>query len=1229
MSARPADTAKLDELAQDVERVMDRFTPEHVLGADLSNLVARIPGDDQVTPSAVIRLALLNDLLRIAEQVILADGMLSTDELEYVDPLAREAQKYLGRFRRFYRDAFDGDVPQFLKQHANDRQKFGGKCGSTQWAGAELCRRASELARDSRLVDDYRNVVVNALDELFDGNGRSDDAKAKVIAELSKFLPKVAKHADPRDVAYCSKTSPEVFHAVAHPSDVFNFDHFDVDEIHGEARVVFRRLLARATEGKFGRMLLIKGDSGSGKTHLMRAFRNLVHGEQLGFVSYLQMSADVANYSRYILSNTLKSWERAFDHQVQDSALACLSDSVARNLLLEDQESLRNDDSVDEDVDAHVNRCADRLYSLEKFTAVDLDVLRMMLYLQRREPARRSRVLKFLRCEQLSTYDQKFVGGVQSFDAQEGPARMLAELGKLVAITGNGAMVLLVDQVEDMFSADDAGIRFRAAMDALRAVTDQVSSSVIVIACLEDYYTKMRGALSKPVLDRLERDPEPVQLTSGRTLSEIEEMLRVRLSHLYEQKGARIREEEPFYPFRHEHLSARANQRTRDVLDWAGRHHEASILAGRIVEPPVGVAPHPVDPAPTVTLAQAWNAHVAMAALPPDDEASRMKLLAASLERAGRELEPVESLTAMPDESFVDTTLGSAVVVVGLCDKSAKGSGLTLQVDALAKRAKAKNAVAVVLRGADYPKPGATKVAQRLADIIKSGGRKLIVRDDDWRAMHALKEFEDIHGKDPRYAEWVRTDRPLHGVDVIRTVLEFRAPSSAGKQPVSTPQPQPAAATPPSTPSMPPAPPAANRRAPTNDTFIIGDTRGLAPQPISVSSSAFVTHAAFLGSSGSGKTTLALGILEHLMMHGTPVVMIDRKGDLCRYASPDFWDAVETDPKVADAKAALRDAVEVRVYTPGDPRGRNLSLSVVPAGLRELPAHDRGIISRYAASALGTMMGYKKTAKDETKLGILGKTIELVGGLAGTAEVGLDHLVEALDAEDPELVSLVGKLDTKHFHALVENLATLRLRNEHVLRNDGERLSPDLLFGFDEPERTKARLSIISTKFLGDNAAVDFWVARLLGELARWASQRPSSTLQAAIFLDEADLYLPATSKPATKEPMMDLLRRARSAGLGVFLATQSPGDLDYKCRDNISSWFVGRVAEKNSVDKMKPLLSECRINITGKLAGAKVGEFFKLQQGQVTEFKAAQSICKTVQVPEDEILRLARGRKE
>jgi DNA helicase HerA-like ATPase len=219
----------------------------------------------------------------------------------------------------------------------------------------------------------------------------------------------------------------------------------------------------------------------------------------------------------------------------------------------------------------------------------------------------------------------------------------------------------------------------------------------------------------------------------------------------------------------------------------------------------------------------------------------------------------------------------------------------------------------------------------------------------------------------------------------------------------------------------------------------------------------------------------------------------------------------------------------------------------------------------------------------------------------------------------------VGHLDTKHFGKLVDHLETLRINKGELLVQGRELLSAEGLFGPAlQPERT--RFTIISTKFLGDVRSIDFWVSRLLMEISRWASRHPSPGLQALVMLDEADIYLPALRKPATKEPMLDLLRRARSAGIGVLLATQSPGDLDYKSRDNIRTWFLGRIAEKTALDTMKPLLSEARTGFAGKLATARVGEFFRLMDGDVLELKAGQSALRAEQLADGELLAVARA---
>jgi DNA helicase HerA-like ATPase len=152
------------------------------------------------------------------------------------------------------------------------------------------------------------------------------------------------------------------------------------------------------------------------------------------------------------------------------------------------------------------------------------------------------------------------------------------------------------------------------------------------------------------------------------------------------------------------------------------------------------------------------------------------------------------------------------------------------------------------------------------------------------------------------------------------------------------------------------------------------------------------------------------------------------------------------------------------------------------------------------------------------------------------------------------------------------------------------------------------------------------WVSQFLMTLSRWTSQHPSDKLQLAVLFDEADMYLPAQRQPATKPLMEDLLKRARSAGVSVMLATQSPGDLDYKCRDNIKTWFVGRVKEKTALDKLKPMLSECQVDISSKLPVQQTGEFHMLQDGNVSPFRADQSLLKTRQLSEQETLKLAKA---
>jgi hypothetical protein len=345
-------------------------------------------------------------------------------------------------------------------------------------------------------------------------------------------------------------------------------------------------------------------------------------------------------------------------------------------------------------------------------------------------------------------------------------------------------------------------------------------------------------------------------------------------------------------------------------------------------------------------------------------------------------------------------------------------------------------------------------------------------------------------------------------------------------------------------------------------------------------------HAAFLGGPGSGKTTAALAIIEELLLRGVPAVLLDRKGDLAQYADPNAWTAPEPDPDRARRRARLRAAIDVRLYTPGADRGRPLAVPVVPPGLAAAPTSDREQLAQYAAAGLGQMMGYKSRGIDP-KLVILQKAVEVLAAAGAAVTVGaLQRLVS--DPDDDTLTSQFdGQYEDRHFKALRQDLYSLGARHRRLFEAP-ETLDIDALLGrgpHAAPGRT--RLTILNTGGLGDVAATDFWVSQLLLALDQWRAKNPApgGALQAAFLFDEADAYLPAVGKPATKGPMESLLKRARSAGLGLFLATQSPGDFDYRCRDQVLTWLLGRIKEPVALGKLKPML-EGKPGAADRLAG-------------------------------------------
>ncbi|HET6883757.1 MAG TPA: helicase HerA-like domain-containing protein [Pirellulales bacterium] len=1088
---------------------------------------------------------------------------------------------------------------------------------------------------------------------------------------------------DPRIAAFRSPSAREVFHSVCHAKEIGTPDPFDVRSIHAEVRDAFEAMIARATTPPgtpSGRSLLLLGESGSGKTHLMRAFRNYVHSRDLGYCGYLQMTTPTQNYGRYILAKLLASLDERYDDpRVQQSGLMCLSTAVV--------ESLGSDYTgiIDELRTAHfrpdefaelVDRLAkDILEGLDPHGHDLLGPLRALVYLQRQDSAVRAAAHSYLRCEDLSRFDRETLGGIVPRTDDSHPLDTIASLGYLMWVIHGRPLVLFVDQLEEMYNLENAKELFRRAMGALNTVAENVPSSTVVIACLEDYYQQLKRSLAQSLIDRIERNPDTMRLESQRSEQEIIDLVSARLAVLYEDAGLEPDGDDPTFPIPIAQLRERRNLRTRDVLDWCRRFQEQDRLrsdtpdhspssvagteAGRrghdtpqealsasdapaISAPghrrdgvfhegtPIQRGSSPATAVPDVAdvpdrgvaeLEERWQTFQAEGKWTvPADEAELADVLARALEHCNRELPPGRLAHAAADGRYVDLKLTEEAaqpveVLVAVCNKGPQGGGLAKQVEELVERAAGRGRFMV--RSMEFPSNPKAHISTVLGNFITHGGRRAVIEDSQWRAMLAFHDFRQAHQGHTSFARWLTVEKPLARLRPLREMLdasglEKSAPppappagqGRAGESPTPSPKPVPAVA---ATPQICPA-------------LALGKSAGLSAAPVEMTCDELTQHAAFLGGSGSGKTTVALNLIEQLVERGVPAVLVDRKGDLCGYADAAWWDTPADGDHNAARKRALKDRVAPRLYTPGNPRGRPLRLSIVPTGMSGDKEFDQ--LASSAGSALACMIGFAES-RHGAKRAILIHSVKQLALLRPDRESSIEDLVELIDSQDPSLVNAIGRLDTRLFNAIVQALETLRLTRGHLFDSTAEQVDFDRLL---LPADGRTPLTIVSTKFLGDTLDVQFWVAQFLNELRRWASGHPSSSLQAVFLFDEADVYLPARSQPASKAPMEDLLKRARSSGIGLLLATQSPGDLDYKCRENIRSWFLGRIKEDTAIAKLKPMLEAARGDVASKLPGQQPGEFQFVRDGQVISLKADRSLLQTHQLSDEAILRLSRA---
>ncbi|MGC1479882.1 MAG: hypothetical protein WA771_05235 [Chthoniobacterales bacterium] len=363
-------------------------------------------------------------------------------------------------------------------------------------------------------------------------------------------------------------------------------------------------------------------------------------------------------------------------------------------------------------------------------------------------------------------------------------------------------------------------------------------------------------------------------------------------------------------------------------------------------------------------------------------------------------------------------------------------------------------------------------------------------------------------------------------------------------------------------------------------------------EPLLYDAKDLVTHAVCVGMTGSGKTGLCVGLLEEAAIDGIPALVIDPKGDLTNLALqfPEL-SAAEFAPWVnGDAAAVaqkwkdglgewgqdgervrrLRDAAEVRIYTPGSQAGTPLSILAAfdpPAQSVRDDAETFADAIQTAATSLLGLVGIKSDGGRSRELTLVAAILQHEWR-AGRG-VPLPDLVRLV--QKPPFAK-VGVLDVDGFYPEKDRFDLVLALNNFLASpgfsgwTQGEPL--DVASLLHTPEG-KPRLAVLSIAHLSEAERM-FFVSLLLNAVVAWVrTQGGTTSLRALLYLDEVFGYLPPVADPPSKRPLLTLLKQARAQGLGVVLATQNPADLDYKALSNAGTWFVGKLQTERDRDRL------------------------------------------------------------
>jgi hypothetical protein len=377
-------------------------------------------------------------------------------------------------------------------------------------------------------------------------------------------------------------------------------------------------------------------------------------------------------------------------------------------------------------------------------------------------------------------------------------------------------------------------------------------------------------------------------------------------------------------------------------------------------------------------------------------------------------------------------------------------------------------------------------------------------------------------------------------------------------------------------------------------------------EPLFYEARHLTTHAVILGMTGSGKTGLGVILLEELLLQGTPVLILDPKGDICNMLltfpelrPEDFapwvdlegarrrgvgveeyavqmankWREGLSDWGITGERIGrLRQTAEFSIFTPGSGAGQPVDvLHFFERPALDWEDHEEALRERIGGivSALLGLVGVEADPLQSPEHILMARIIEHVWREGGQFDLPtLIHLLQKPPFQQVGVFELGTFFPEKDRFELARSLNNLVAAPGFEVWHEGVGLDVSGLLYADDG---RPRASIFYLAHL-DDAQRLFFITLFLEAARDWLRAQSGTTdLRALVYFDEVfGFFPPYPRNPPTKTPLLALIKQGRAAGLGVVLSTQNPADLDYKGLTNAGTWAVGSLRAER--DKQRVL---------------------------------------------------------